>query len=1388
MLKYRMKNIKMKDLELKIEFLEIELLKTEYRVEYEIDSRRTKGKKELNDKIQTRISNFPNYESYNIDNCRKYASEYYESDDHRRSLRDRLYNEMSSISKYNRHLKGKLQELEKVLKINNRMKIPKKLKDDSKKYLNLSVDLRTKAFKDFVVNHRGIENAIEAIKVRLNEVPEYKKKKIIRNKQIVVQKKYETKKKEIQNKNKSATKIQVEYERNRLFRIIPTTCWKSYSLYKLSNVRPDLVGINGTNEEQLNKLLMSLMSENKEVNDYVEHLSIEDFKTFFHFYKISNFILSKFKENPNGFKLNIGFELLTLTKDTNIEPFTKILKAKMILSKSDVYRYIDEVFQEYIKIFEKSYMKIVNIEYVKIMINKTKPLNASSYIPLPDWVSNKKAIINIKNTNDNNCFIYSVLCGVLDICNKDHPERVSHYYNHLKVLKYEEKDMPMKVDKIIHFEKRNKLIINVYGLEEKSIYPLYVSSNRNNEEYQLINLLFITDGKENNHYTYIKNFNRLMKIDDGNHRENFVCPYCCQFRTTSKEGFEKHSKNCISGQAVEMPKDGAILKFEHYSNINECPIRIYADFESLKDKSMEYNSKNGKTVFTDGHIGASFKILVVSDIPISCCFEKVGDYYTYESIYKGTDANDEFVRQIQELENILVEDMRIAQDLHHDFKTMNITDKQIEEFKATKKCWVCNNTFKGDKVKHHNHFTGNYHSPLCTNCNIQIKDKIKIPVFFHNLNYDKNIFFKSLYHYENIKEISILPDNEENYKCFTIGKLHFLDSFKFMSSSLDTLIKNIPNDSKIFLKNLAKGDETKFIHINKKGYFPYEWFDSIEKLKLPISVLMKEHFTNKLKLEKLEDEEWDYIQQMIKDLNINTFEEFHDHYLNIDVNGLADVFESFRKTSINTYKLDPCHYVGTPSFGWDAMLLKTKTKLDLLTDSDMYQFFERGIRGGQSVIFKKYCKANNKYLSDFNPEEPSTYISYLDANNLYGVSMSCKLPISNFEWINGNELNEEMIMNYNEETDNIGYVLEVDLEYPEALHDLHNDYPLAPERFQPNGSICPKLCGTFNDKIDYVVHIKNLQLYLKLGLKLKTIHRGVKFDQSSWLKEWIDLNTNFRKVAKNDFEKDYFKLMNNAVFGKTMENVRDRNEIKIAFNKDYHKKYVSKPNYNSSKILVSNEEEWSMMLIKMDKKTVKLDKPIYAGFSILELSKYHMYDFHYNTMKPKYGNKIQLMMTDTDSLVYRIETEDLYNDMYQMKEYFDMSEYSKSNPIYDETNKKVIGKFKDETGDKVINRFVGVRSKVYAIETETPITLKLEESKKLKGIPKAIVKKQMTLRDYERCVLENMDKVVDGIVGFRTKNLTNYTMEQSKVGLRNKDDKRIWEGINSYAYGHYKTK
>ena len=170
-----------------------------------------------------------------------------------------------------------------------------------------------------------------------------------------------------------------------------------------------------------------------------------------------------------------------------------------------------------------------------------------------------------------------------------------------------------------------------------------------------------------------------------------------------------------------------------------------------------------------------------------------------------------------------------------------------------------------------------------------------------------------------------------------------------------------------------------YLILKMKAQFPYEWFDDIDKLKTPINELKKEHFNSSLYQTELNDKEWLAVKYIIEKLGMKTFEDYHDFYLDIDVYGLADVFENFRNTSIEYYNLDPCNYVGCPSFAWDAMLLKTKIELDILKDSDMYLFFERGIRGGQSVIFSKYEEANNKYMEEYNKNMEKSFIIYLDA-------------------------------------------------------------------------------------------------------------------------------------------------------------------------------------------------------------------------------------------------------------------------------------------------------------------------------------------------------------------------------------------------------------------------
>ena len=405
--------------------------------------------------------------------------------------------------------------------------------------------------------------------------------------------------------------------------------------------------------------------------------------------------------------------------------------------------------------------------------------------------------------------------------------------------------------------------------------------------------------------------------------------------------------------------------------------------------------------------------------------------------------------------------------------------------------------------------------------------------------------------------------------------IRFIDSFKFMAASLDSLVNNLPKDDFINLGLYYSGN--KFNLLTKKGVYPYEYMDSLEKLeetKLP----PKEKFYSRLNDENISDEDYKHAKQVWETFNMKTLKDYHDLYNFLDVLLLADVFENFRNICIENYKLDPAHYYTAPGLAWDAALKVTGVNLELLSDVDMLLIVEKGIRGGVSMVSTRYSKANNKYMDDkFNRSEPSKYIQYLDANNLYGAAMSMKLPTCGFKWMNDKKL---LVWR------KIPCILEVDLEYPKGLHDLHNDYPLAPEQIEVNK--VKKLIPNLRNKEKYVIHYKNLKQYLDLGLRLTRIYRGIKFEESQWLEKYISLNTELRTTATNEFEKNFFKLMNNSVFGKTMENIRNRVDIKLVNDREKAKKLTARPNFKHLNIFCEE-----LISVHMKKTSLIFNKPVY---------------------------------------------------------------------------------------------------------------------------------------------------------------------------------------------------
>ena len=247
-----------------------------------------------------------------------------------------------------------------------------------------------------------------------------------------------------------------------------------------------------------------------------------------------------------------------------------------------------------------------------------------------------------------------------------------------------------------------------------------------------------------------------------------------------------------------------------------------------------------------------------------------------------------------------------------------------------------------------------------------------------------------------------------------------------------------------------------------------------------------------------------------------------------------------------------------------------------------------------------------------------------------------------------------------------------------------------------------------NDKQRYTIHHKILKFYLDQGLELTKIDRGITFEESNWMESYIMLNTNLRTKASNEFEKNFFKLMNNAVYEKTLENTRNHVNVKLVTSKEDDKDWICGPNFNHYKIHYNR-----FAAIHMSKKRVVQVKPRYVGFTVLELSKFHMYDFHYNYIKPKYGDRSKLLFTDTDSMYWK-ETDDFYKDISpDVHERFDISNYPKNHPsgIATGVNKKVLGMFKDEAADQQIVEFVGLRAKLYSFKVDEG-----HESKKCKGI------------------------------------------------------------------------
>lgn len=931
--------------------------------------------------------------------------------------------------------------------------------------------------------------------------------------------------------------------------------------------------------------------------------------------------------------------------------------------------------------------KIVSLEVHTV---KYSPVSGSSYMELPPKLRLSHGVINIKN-EDQKCFLWSVLAALHPV--QTNSNYVAHYKDHEHSLDMTGIDFPVSLSKVEKFEKQNNLSINVFGYEKGHVFPLFLTKIRNG--FREINLLYLSN-ETNSHYCLIKNLSRFLGHTHKNsHTKLFYC-HRCLHGFIRQDLLDSHRPYCdrFDFQKVEYPREGKnnILQFNDYQKAMKVPFVIYADFEALARK-IDTCSPNPNTASTTHETkfeacGFAYQVVCTNN-----------NYTKKPVVYRGENVVEHF------FESIFKEEEYIREILN-DPEPLIMTADSERQFKNATHCHVCDKMFSASdiKVRDHSHIgiTGDKQSSSYSNlrgaahqsCNLSLKDPTFTPVFFHNFRgFDSHLLIEAAGKYKD-KKITCIPNNMEKYISFSVGNLRFLDSFQFMSESLGTLVDNLAADGLTYFHQFRNQFQSEDIAklLLRKNVYCYDYVDSHDKF-LETSLPPKQAFYNRVKRDDISDQEYQHAQNVWNTFNMLNLGQYHDLYLLTDVVLLADVFERFRNMTMDYYGLDAAQFYTAPGLAWQAALKMTGVCLELLTTPDMYNFFELGCRGGISMISKKYAKANNKYVKGYDSSKPACHLMYYDANNLYGWAMSQSLPTGLMRWLDESEIDQFDLHTVSSDGDK-GYMLEVDLEYPQDLHDKHNSYPLAPSkklveddelspysrhlykdlygenRHRPKTS---KLIPTLENKTKYITHYRNLQLYTNSGMKVTKIHRILEFHQCPWLAKYIQFNTTKRQEARNDFEKNFFKLMCNSVFGKTMENLRNRVDIKLVNSETTLRKYVSKPSFQRCQIF--NED-----LVGVENKQINLllNKPVYVGCTILELSKIVMYDFHYNVMQKRYGDQVNLLFTDTDSLCYEIFTDDIYEDMRQFQHCFDTSNYSKDNPLFSTIFKKVPGKMKDE--------------------------------------------------------------------------------------------------------------
>ena len=1000
--------------------------------------------------------------------------------------------------------------------------------------------------------------------------------------------------------------------------------------------------------------------------------------------------------------------------------------------------------------------------------------------------------VSLSKLHANLCFEYAVAAAIKKVPFNKNPNRPSHYHDVIKRFVKDSYCPSMPVHMYSLFESSNEINLNVYKIDcnKKGLVKLYLS---NNKCYKTtVNLLLY-----NKHYYTIRSMPNLLKMIKTkfsipsteytnkffNKRKLFTCNKCLQ-TLTSLKAFNNHSRICLKYDTrYGMPKKGSCIEFSSYRSLFTLPFVYYWDTESFISNYDRILSEN---IIQQGrHIPFSIGVLRI-------CADN-DNFSKKIKVLHGDDVISQFLDYLEK------EQKEVETILKETNFPINFSNSQLEIFQKAISCHCCHKLFSSTvkKVADHNHLIEkhNFRFALCDKCNLTYgaNRDYNLTLFCHNLNYDIKFILEKL---DGEKKVEILARNTQNFLSVKIGQFLFLDTMNFLDGSLARNVENVRKDSmnNFFQTKKICPDMNKLNLLLKKQVYPYDYAKKLTDYYIP-SLPPIDKFFNTLTQEHISKEDYEHAENIYRIFNCKTFLDYTLVYLMTDVYLLCDCFELFRKNTMIDSGLDAAKFVTKHSLNFQEYLLYSGEKIPLITDRKMLQFIQKGIRGGFSVINTKLSLANNEFCGElYDSSKPKSYMLYLDANNLYSKALSYKLAFSDYEWLSQEEMNKIDFETLSPE-DDIGYIVEVDLSYPDKIHDETADFPFCLEKMNikeemlssysqnlknklgVKHSVGQKLVGTLYDKKNYIIHSRLLSFFLNNGMKLTKIHRGVKFYQKEWLKDYMDKNTKMRQKADSKITRDFYKLKNNSIYGKLLQSDKGKIRVKVVSNIQGFDKQIALPNFKS--YIQINE---NITLVVLEKKT-KLTRPLPAAVCCLDLSKLVMYQFHKITRTYLPNSKI--LFSDTDSFLLYVETENVYKDLKSFTQYLDTSNYHPDHELYSNSDKLKPGLFKDEfpinnlTNPELPIIFVGLKPKMYMLFTNYN-----QHYVKSKGVGgnKA---KTYKLSDFVNCLLKG-ECQKDRIVSIRSRDAQIFTEQSIKITLNPFDDKRYFiNAIFSIPYGYF---